>query len=462
MAHIKISKGLNIPIKGKPQGKIQTRLGSEATPHLKPVRIALNLDPFEDIGFRFLAKVGDIVKIGQPLVEDKSTPGRVWVSPAGGVISEVRRGLKRRILDIIIDLAEDEGHHDHGTLDVEVATRDELIDKLNKGGMFTRMRNRPFNVLANPAKQPRSIFVKAIESAPLAPPAEMQVEGNEEDFQIGLNAIAKLPEGDVHLVYRNDSTLKAFTEAKNVKRHTAEGPHPIGTFSVHIQHLDPIKSADDTIWTLNAQDVVCIGHLLRTGRYFTDRVISIAGPGVIPERTGYFKVREGFPVESLISDRIQKGFIRLISGNPLTGQKVEHDDYLGFYHYTFCAIPESTDREFLHFFRLGINKYSFSGAYLSGHLNNENREYDFNTSLHGEHRAFIDPTLYDKVNPLPISTIHLVKAVMAEDYDLAEELGLLEVDSEDFALPTFVCPSKMEMTEIMKQGIKTYSKEFLK
>jgi Na+-transporting NADH:ubiquinone oxidoreductase subunit A len=141
------------------------------------------------------------------------------------------------------------------------------------------------------------------------------------------------------------------------------------------------------------------------------------------------------------------------------GKKVESNDFLGYGHYAFCAIPEKEDREFLHFFRLGLDKYSFSRAYLSGHLNPEHREYPFTTKLHGEERAFIDGSLYDKVMPLNVSTMMLVKAVMAEDYDRAHELGFLEVDSEDFALPTFVCPSKIEMTDIIKQGLRANAAE---
>lgn len=326
---------------------------------------------------------------------------------------------------------------------------------------FAHIRSRPFNQLANPEKLPRSIFVKAIESAPFAPPAELVVEGYEKEFQAGLDALAKLTSGPVHLVHHKDSTSRAFTDAKNVQKHTAEGPHPIGTFSVFIHELDPIKTTEDTIWTVTAQDVIIIGHLLQTGEYLTDRVVSIAGPGIISERIGYYKVRAGYPVEALISNRIRKGRVRLVSGDPLMGQKVEAEDFLGFYHNTFCAIPENFAREFLHFFRLGANKYSFSRSYLSGHLSHDSREYDFTTNLHGEHRPFIEPSLYDMVTPLPISTMLLVKSVMAEDYDLAEELGFLEVDSEDFALQTFVCPSKIEMTEIIKQGLAAHAAEVL-
>lgn len=462
MTHIKISKGLDIPIVGKPEGNVQPlTLSGESQPDKTPPKIALDLDPFEDIRFNLLAKQGDIVKIGQPLVEDKGTPNRYFVSPAAGTISEVRRGLKRRLLSIVIDVDSDEAYHDIGALDANKATKEQILQKFMEGGIFACIRSRPFNILAKPDRPPRSIFVKAIESAPFTPPAELQVAGHEEEFQSGLNALKKLTQGPVHLFYRKDSPSRAFTEAKNVEKHTAEGPHPISSYSIFINHLDPISKAEDVIWTVSARDVVLMGHLLKTGRTLPERVVSIAGPGIIEGRTGYFKARAGFPIASLISNRIKKGLLRFVTGDPLTGRKVEQEDFLGFYDTAFCVIPENTRRQFLHFCRLGLNKYSFSKAYWSGHVKNQEKEYDFTTSLHGEPRAFIDPSLYDAVMPLPIHTMQLVKAVMSEDFDLAEELGLLQVDSEDFALPTFVCPSKMEMTSIMKQGLKTHSTEML-
>ncbi len=458
MTHIKITKGLDIPMKGRPASSLEN-----STPvQLKtPSQIALNLTAFEDIKFRLLVNVGDYVKIGQPLAEDKSTVGRVFVSPASGVVKEVRRGLKRVLNFIVIDVAEREETVEFTPFNLQNASRESIIERLLAGGVFASIRSRPFNLLADPYKIPRSIFVKALESAPCVPPAEMQVAGFEKEFQVGLEALSRLTEGKVHLVYRQGTPCKAFTEARSVEKHTAEGPHPVANSSLHIQHIDPIYSAEDIVWTLTALDVVSIGFLLLRGHYFTERVISIAGPGVLPDRIGYFKGRQGHSVEALIAGRVPHGLFRFVSGDPLMGKKVEGNDFLGLCDTTFCVIPENVERAFLHFFGLGLNKYSFSHAYLSGHLDNTKREYDFTTSTHGEHRAFIDSTLYDKVMPLPVPTMLLVKAIMAEDFELAETLGLLQVDDEDFALPTFVCPSKMEMTEIVKTGLQQYSKEVL-
>ena len=396
--HIKIKKGLDIPIKGKPSGNVRQLIpGGEVEPLIAPSQISLNLAPFDDVKFRLLAKAGEVVKIGQPLAEDKSTPGRLFVSPATGVVKEVRRGHKRSLLDIVIDVARQEDYFEFPPLSAEQATREQIIERLKAGGLFANIRSRPFNLLANPDLQPRSIFVKAIESAPFAPPAELQVMGYEKEFQAGLTALSKLTKGAVHLVYAKNTTSKAFAEAQNVQKHTAEGPHPIANQSLHIQTIDRIKSPSDVVWTVDANDVVAIGHLLIRGRYFIERVISIAGPGVLPDKVGYFKARAGYPIGALISGRIQKGLLRFISGDPLIGHKVAMEDFLGYYDDVFCVIPENTSREFMHFFRMGLDKYSYSWAYMSGHFGTSDREYDFTTSQHGEHRAFIDGTLADDV-----------------------------------------------------------------
>lgn len=460
MVHIKISKGLDIPIKGAPTGKVQSLIRSGEAQPQGPLQISLDLKPFDDLKFRLLVKPEDIVKIGQPLAEDKSSPGRFFVSPAAGTVHEIRRGAKRVLQDITIDVAPEEDYVSFAPMNPQQASREQIIARLLESGMFAFISQRPFNRLADPTKIPRSIFVKAIESAPFVPPPELQVEGHEKDFQTGLDALAKLTNGKVHLVHRSHSQSKAFTHAQNVVIHTAEGPHPIANQSLHIEKIDPIKSVDDVIWTVNTHDVIAIGHLLNSGKYFTERVVSIAGPAILEDRTGYFRLRQGYPVTSLISNRLQKGLVRLISGDPLMGSKVNNEDFLGFNDSVFCAIKENTKREFLHFFRMGSHKYTATGTYLS-RLFGRNREFDFTTNQHGEHRAFIDSTMYDKVQPLHIPTMLLVKAVMAEDYELADSYGLVQVDSEDFALPTFVDPSKMPMTEIIKNGLKTYAKEVL-
>jgi Na+-transporting NADH:ubiquinone oxidoreductase subunit A len=354
-----------------------------------------------------------------------------------------------------------EEYEELGGLNVQTASKEDILAKLLQGGLFANIRMRPCSILANPNHTPSRIFVKALESAPFAPSAEMQIEGYEKEFQAGLLALGKLTPGLVHLVYRQGTDCKAFTEAANVEKHTAAGPHPISNHSVHIHHIDPIEKNNEIVWTLTAYDVLCMGVLLTTGRVHIDRVISIAGTGILSEMRGYYKARAGYPIEKLVDTRNAEGILRYISGDLLNGDQVGVEDFLGFSNNIFCSIKESNDRELLHFFRLGLGKFTASRTYLSGFLKNGSKEYEFTTNQHGEERAFVDGRIYDKVMPMQISTMHLVKAVLAGDFDLAEQLGFLEVDSEDFALPTFICPCKVEMSDIMKTALKDYATEII-
>ena len=454
MAKIKIKEGLDIPMEGQPSGAVQTLPA--------PKELSLNLSPFDGVKFKLLRKAGDFVKTGEAIAYDKDCPQRMFVSPGCGTIKEVRRGLRRRLLDVVIELQKDEQFEDFGAIDVNSASKEDILEKLLKAGAFARIRMRPFNILAKPEHTPRDIFIKAIQSAPFTPEADLQVEGHEDAFQAGITALSKLTIGNVHLVYREGSTSTAFTGAQNCVQHTAEGPHPAGNSSVHIHHIAPVKGYDDIVWTLTALDVVIIGKILTTGRYHTDRVVSVAGNGIIEAKRGFFKVREGYPVSNLVAERNEKGLQRFISGDPLVGDKVEVDDFLGFYHTAFCAIPENVSREILHFFRPGFGKYSFTKNYVSGHMSKDSgKKWGFTTNNHGEHRAFIDGSIYDKVMPMQIPTMVLLKSIIGEDWDRAEECGLLEIDSEDFALPAFIDPSKTEMVEIVKNALSFYAHEVM-
>jgi len=448
---IVLKKGLDIPLSGQPKGSLQSL-------H-KPSQIALNLEPFEDIRFKLLVKAGDRVTIGQPLLESKNIPGQFFVSPAAGTVSEIRRGIKRRLLDIIVQVSDKETFYNHPPLNGERAAREDLLECLMRGGIFPFIRMRPFDLIANPKLLPRDIFVKAVESSPYVPSAEMQVEGHEEDFQTGLNVLAKLTSGKVHLVHGEGSSCSAFAQAENVEKHSISGPHPSGNSSVHIHAISPIRNPEDVVWTIGIPGVIAVGKMISKGHYHYERIVSIAGNGVLEGKTGFFKGRMGLPISALIADRIPQGLIRFISGDPLMGIKVEPNDFLGFYHSSLCIIPENVSREAFHFFKLGTNKYSSYRAYLTGHISPPEEGYNFTTNLHGEPRPFIDGSVYDRVMPMRVPTVQLVKAVLAEDFELAELLGLLEVASEDFALPAFICPSKIEMVDIIKDGLRRYSKE---
>jgi Na+-transporting NADH:ubiquinone oxidoreductase subunit A len=443
--HIKVKRGLDIPIEGAPTGEVKTLE--------RPRQVALDLSLFHDIKFKVLVKPGDQVKLGQPLAFDKRHEERQFVSPGGGTISEVRRGLKRRLLSIVIDLADQEEVHQHsGT----PTSRDEILARLLEGGIFAHIRMRPFGFLADPTHLPRNIFVKAVESAPFVPPAELQVAGHEEAFQAGLTALSKLTDGTLHLVHREGSPCRAFTEARDVQIHTVEGPHPSANASLHIQKIDPMQGAEDRVWTIDARDVVTLGHLLQTGRYNTDRIIALAGEGIKPEHRGFYSGRAGYPLAPLISGRLAPGEQRLISGDPLMGDRAEIEDFLGIRHMTATVLPDAPGRQMFHFLRLG-GKFTAHRTYFSS----KTKPAHFTTALRGEERAFIDAAIYDKVMPMRIPTVQLVKAVIADDWDQAEVLGIYDVVPEDFALATFICPSKVEMVGIMRDGLHRFSSEIL-
>jgi Na+-transporting NADH:ubiquinone oxidoreductase subunit A len=449
---IVVKKGLDIPLAGQPEGAPQH------LPH-RASHISLNLFPFDEIRFKIHAKVGEQVNIGQPLVESKSVPGQMFVSPAGGLVSEIRRGFKRRILDVVIQVGEKENFEEYGARDPKRSSREELLDLFMRSGIFPHIRMRPFNLLPNPKFIPREIFVTAIESRPFLPAFEMQVSGKENYFQAGLETLRKLTSGPVHLIYREKSPLKAFSNAENVEKHVAAGPHPVGNSSLHIHKISPIRSPDDYVWSLNALDVLVIGKMVLEGRYLTERIVSIAGNGVLPDRRGFVNARAGYPIKDLIENRIPNQLLRLISGDPLTGTKVESADFLGFNDCGLSVIPENINREPFHFLRLGLSKFSATRAYLTGHIYPPKEGYFFTTNQHGEERPFIDADIYSKVMPMKIPTMFLIKAILAEDFETAQHLGLLEVAPEDFALPAFIDPSKIDMMEIVKSGLSRYAKE---
>lgn len=393
-------------------------------------RHALDLSPF-DIRFTLLKKVGERVRIGEALAEDKALPERKFVSPASGTIEEVIRGEKRRVLFIVVRVEGEE----------RVTHEGELIPRMLAAGFFAHIKKRPCDLLADPKKMPRSIFIRAIESAPFAPSPQMIAKGRDEDLASGLTALQAL--APVHFVTREGEF-----ENVDANRHIARGPHPIASPSIHIEAIDPISDRHDVVWTLSLQDVLGIGQLMREGTYDTRRVVGLGGA---MDKRGFFEMHAGYPIGSLGHAG------RLISGDPLMGIA---QDYLGFDHNVTCAIEEApVKREFLHFFRPGLRKFTHSKAYVSGFIRPKHPK--FTTHQHGEERPFIDGSVYEKVMPLKVSTMHLIKALLAEDYEQAEAMGLLEVAPLDFALATFVCPSKIEMTEIVARGLKVYADQYL-
>ncbi len=450
MVSLKIDRGLDIPIAGKPSGEVQSL----------PIRAGLfgcDLKPFSSmLKLKLLKKPGDRVQIGEPLVADKDHSERVFISPASGTVKEVIRGLKRRIETVVIEKDDQEESLALERVSVDSSSREELIQRMSEAGLFAKVRRRPFNVLACSHEEPKQIFVQAVEKAPFVPSPHLQIQGYEESWKRGLNALKKLTSGHVHVVHAHGEKWES---VEGVKLHTVSGPYPASNPSVHIHHIAPIQSAEDITWTLRAADVVTLGEALE-GRFHLRRIIGIGGEGFHEERRGFYAVRVGQSLADIMANRNSEEEIRLISGDVLNGTEETAKGFLGTDHYCISALKENEHREMFHFFRLGWKKFSASKVYLSG-VAKTKKSFSFTTSQHGEERAFVDGAVYDRFMPMRLPTMLLVKAMIARDFESAEQLGLLEVAPEDFALPTFVCPSKIEMATIMEQGIEDYAKEVL-
>ena len=428
---IKIRRGLDLPLPACPSGELkELSIGK---------KVALDLSPFETLCFTLLKKEGERALLGEPLVEDKGCAGRVFVSPASGKILGVVRGEKRRLLRIIV-----EPDHKQTPYIREKGS----IETLMEGGLFPHLRVRPCERIAEPGKKPEAIFVKAISSGPYAPPPELEVKGFEEFFLEGLKVLQSL--APVHLIHHETSRCSSFIEA-SVNVHEASGPHPIENPSVHIAALNPILHRDQVVWSLGVNEVIAVGLWVLKGEYHSTKVISVAGEGVTQEARGYYRVNRGMAVAPFYKSSC------FLSGTPLDGVEVGHEDFLGFYHHVLCALSKNEGkRAFLPFMKLWKKGFSaFKGYFFS------QKNPTFTMAQHGEERAFIDGGVYDRVMPLPIETMPLIKACLAEDWEKAEALGLLEVSPEDFALSTFICPSKIEMVEIIRKGLRAYASQYL-
>jgi len=435
-----IKKGLDIKLFGESQKTIAD---------LNTKRFAIKPPDFIGCFPKMLVKEGDEVKAGTPLFFDKYRDDLLFTAPVSGKVVTVNRGAKRRLLEVIIESDGKETAEDFGKNDIAGLKRDIIIEKLLKSGIWSMLRQRPYSVIANPKDEPKAIFVAAFDTAPLAPEFDLIVEGKGEAFQAGLDVLAKLTSGKLHLnIKAKKTSSKVFLDAKNVQINQFSGPHPAGNTSVHINRVDPLNKGE-VIWYLNPQEVISIGNLFLEGRYDASRIIALAGSEVKDPK--YYKTFVGASITNMISGNVSDGTNRYISGNVLTGEKIEKDGFVGFYDNVITVIPEGDYYEFLGWALPGFGKFSVSGTYLSKLM--PNRKYRLDTNIHGGHRAFVMTGKYEKVFPLDIYPMALLKAIMVEDIDLMENLGIYEVDEEDFALCEVIDTSKTQMQEIVRKGL---------
>ncbi|MBE6187964.1 MAG: Na(+)-translocating NADH-quinone reductase subunit A [Rikenellaceae bacterium] len=441
---IKLCKGLDIKLQGAAEKKT-TEVGLASTYAVTPL-------DFEGIVPKMLVKVGDAVKAGTPLFFNKNNASVVFTSPVSGTVAAVVRGEKRRILAVEITADKTIAYEEFETLDVAKATRDQIVELLLKSGLWTLLIQRPYGIIANPADMPKSIFVSAFDSAPLAPDYGYTLAADKQALQKGFEVLARLTTGKVHLSYNAQAEAPAFT---GVELHAFQGKHPAGNVGVQIHHIDPINKGEK-VWTVGYSDVAIIGRLFLTGKVDMTRTIAVTGAEV--KSPAYVKVVAGAKLDSILKGQVAvDANVRYISGNVLTGRNVGAEGYLGYYANQITVIPEGDHYELLGWAMPRFSKFSVSRAYLSWLF--PNRKYNLDTNLNGEERAFVVTGLYEKYLPMDIYPMHLLKAILAGDLDKMEALGIYEVVEEDFALCEFVDPSKTEMQQIIRNGINLMIKE---
>ena len=441
---IKLCKGLDIKLQGAAEKKT-TAVGMASTYAVSPL-------DFEGIVPKMLVKVGDAVKAGTPLFFNKNNASVVFTSPVSGTVAAVVRGEKRRILAVEIAADSTIAYEEFGALDVKTATRDQIVELLLKSGLWTLLVQRPYGIIANPADMPKSIFVSAFDSAPLAPDYGYTLADDKQALQKGFEVLARLTEGKVHLSYNAKDAAPAFA---GVELHAFQGKHPAGNVGVQIHHIDPINKGEK-VWTVGYADVAIIGRLFLTGKVDMTRTIAVTGAEV--SAPAYVKVIAGAKLDSILNGNVAAdAHARYISGNVLTGRNVGKDGYLGYYANQITVIPEGDNYELLGWAMPRFSKFSVSRAYFSWLF--PNRKYNLDTNLNGEERAFVVTGLYEKYLPMDVYPMHLLKAIMAADLDKMEALGIYEVVEEDFALCEFVDPSKTEMQQIIRNGINLMIKE---
>ena len=314
---------------------------------------------------------------------------------------------------------------------------------------------KPYDIVANPFDIPKAIFISSFNSAPLSIDNDFALYGMEELFQFGIDVIVKLTSGKTHLnIDGNTNPSQLFNSVKGVEINKIQGKHPAGNVGVQIHHIDPINKGD-IVWYLDPQDVIAIARLFKEGKYDVSRIVALAGPQVLKPR--YYRTIAGALVSNLLEGNTKEGNNRIISGDILTGDQISYDGALGFYDTTITVIEEGNEQEFLGWILPGLDKYSASRTFFSWLM--PNRKYNINANMHGEERAYVVTGEYENVLPMDIYPNQLIKAIMIEDIELMENLGIYEVAAEDFALCEFVCTSKIEVQSLIRHGLDLVKKE---
>ena len=444
---IRIKKGLDIKLVGEAE-QITTKIPFGGVYAIKP-------DSFHGITPKLIAKEGAEIKAGETLFYSKNDERILFPSPVSGKVTEIVRGARRKVLVMKITANPTQEFKDFGTKDISKMSGEEVKNHLLSSGCWPFIKQRPYDVIANPNQAPKAIFISAYASAPLAADYDYTLKGKETEIQAALSAVGKLTAGKVHVSIAKDTVNSPFENIKGIEIHKVSGPHPIGNVSTQIAKIDPINKGE-VVWVITPQDLVVIGELLLTGKLNLERTIALTGSQF--NKPQYVSAIAGSSISAIVKGNVDAGNARVISGNVLSGTQVKLDDFLGFYDNQITAIPEGDDYELLGWTKPVFNKISSSRALTFSWLN-PNKKYDLDTNTNGEHRAFVITGAYEQVFPLDIYPMQLLKACMYKDLDEMEALGAYEIAPEDFALTEFICVSKQPHQKIIREGLDLLKQE---
>ncbi len=445
---IKLKRGFNINIVGAPEPKI--------TEVAQPETFALKPTDFHHITMpKFLAKEGDNVKAGTPIFFEKTMEQVRFCSPVSGEIVEIKRGAKRKVLEVKIladKTIEHESFKSYSASELQGLSREETVAHLTEHGAWPQIVQRPFGIVANPEDQPKAIFVSGFDSHPNAPEIGYALAGREEHVKVGMEVLKKLTDGTVHLgLHTEQEVPSVFTGLDGVQVNKFSGPHPAGNVGVQIHHIDPINKGE-IVWTVSPYGVAQIGQLFSEGILDCSRTIAITGSEV--KEPSYVKTYQGACMNKIMESMVGPGNNRVVSGNVLTGESVGPEGYLGFYAGQVSVLPEGDYEELLGWILPSTEKLSFHKTFGLLSFLNRSKPRKVDTNMHGEHRNFVQTGELEKVLPMDVLPMYLFKAIMTEDYENMEALGIFELVEEDVALCEFIDVSKHSLQEVLREGIE--------
>jgi Na+-transporting NADH:ubiquinone oxidoreductase subunit A len=436
---IKIKKGLDLPIAGTPEQTITS--GHTVT------EVALLGDDYVGMKPTMAVRVGDRVKKGQVLFTDKKTEGVQYTAPAAGMVKAINRGEKRKFLSVVIELDGDDEmtFSRYDAAELSSLSFEQVRDNLVASGLWTTLKTRPYSKVPAIDSKPEAIFVSVMDTNPLAADPALIIREQADAFQQGLQVLSCLTDGKLYVGKAPGADIPA---AGVEQTEEFDGVHPAGLVGTHIHFLYP-ASEKRTVWTANYQDVIAIGQLFTTGQLNSERVISLAGPRVKQPRL--VRTLTGANLSELTKDELFDGENRVISGSVFGGRTAsEGMHFLGRFHNQISVLLEGRDRPMLHYFSPGLNRFSVMPIYLSKFMK---KAFTFTTTTNGSERAMVPVGTYERIMPLDVLPTQLLRALIVEDMDTAIALGALELDEDDLALCTFVCPGKYEYGPILRKNL---------